>query len=346
MRDLINSWLDERRSYKRRLFNKKLTKISARINLLEILIHLLKEENIEKVIKIIKSSDSSVAIEKLMKLGNMTSYQAAKVYDMKLSAFTKDARKRYIEEKAALIDEKESLMKTIRSEKKIDKIILEELSELRKYASPRKSKIIQEETGVRIANTTHSIIISKDGYLKKLIYDPKNPNKSFNMGSFKSGDFPIHQCLAHNTSSIMLYDTFGRYSILPVYAIDNTEASNYGHKIYDISKLNGTIVRCMEALDANLISALTKKFGEPYLVTITKNGYAKRTPISTYLGMKNTKNIRAMKIRDDDSMIYAEVLFESSTIIVYTKKGNFTMLKVKDIGEQAKDSMGLITMRV
>ena len=40
MRDLINSWLNERRSYKRRLFNKRLTKVAARIDLLQILIFL------------------------------------------------------------------------------------------------------------------------------------------------------------------------------------------------------------------------------------------------------------------------------------------------------------------
>lgn len=346
MRDLINSWLDERRSYKRRLFNKKLTKISARIDLLEILIHLLKEENIEKTIKIIKNSDSSEAIEKLMKLGKMTSYQAARVYDMKLSAFTKDARKRYKEERENLIVERDSLMKTIRSEKKIDKIILEELEDLRKYATSRKSKIVAEETGTRIADTTHSIVISKGGMIKKLGYDPNNPAKSVNMGSFKTGDFPIHQCVVHNTSSVTLFDTFGRYSIVPVHNIDNTETSNYGHKVFDITKLSGKIVRCMETFDDDLINTIRKKVGEPYLLTVTKRGYAKKTPMSVYIDMKNNKNIRAMKIRDDDSMIAADVMFENSTIIIYTKKGEYTLLRMKDIAEQAKDSMGLITMRV
>ena len=346
MRDLINSWLDERRSYKRRLFNKKLTKISARIDLLEILIHLLKEENIEKTLKIIKSSDSSEAIEKLMKLGKMTSYQAAKVYDMRLSAFTKDARKKYKEERESLLDERAKLMKTIGSEKKIDKIILEELEDLRKYATPRKSKIVAEETGTRISDTNHSIVISDGNMLKKLAYDSNNPSKNANMGSFKTGDFPVHHCVIHNTSSITLFDTFGRYSIIPVHSIDNTETSSYGHKIYDLAKLSGKIIRCMETYDNDLIEVMKKKVGEPYLLTITKRGYAKKTPISVYTDMKNSKNIRAMKIRDDDSMIAADVMFENSNIIIYTKKGDYAILRMKDIGEQAKDSMGLITMRV
>ena len=102
----------------------------------------------------------------------------------------------------------------------------------------------------------------------------------------------------------------------------------------------------MESFDEGLINTMRKKIGEPYLLTITKRGYAKKTSMSVYIDMKNTKNIRAMKIRDDDSMIAADVMFENSTIIIYTKKGEYTLLRMKDIAEQAKDSMGLITMRV
>ena len=62
--------------------------------------------------------------------------------------------------------------------------------------------------------------------------------------------------------------------------------------------------------------------------------------------MKNTKNIRAIKIRDDDTMICADIMFDSSIILIYTKKGEFITLKVSDIAEQAKDSMGLMTIKV
>jgi DNA gyrase subunit A len=346
MRDLILSWLDERRSYKRRLFNKRLTKISARIELLNILIYLLKEDNIEKTIGIIKNSDSEEVINNLMKLAKMSSFQATRIADMRLSAFTKDARKRYKEERDKLEIERKDLMTLIRSEKRIDKIICDELEDLRKYARPRRSNIVSASTEKHIANTTHNIVVSKDGYLKKLAYYEDAPNKNSNMGAFKSGDYPIHHLIAHNTTSIVLFDTFGRYSILPVHEIDTTEPSQYGHQIFDITKLSGRIVKCFEAYDNDLIKVMKKKVGEPYLLTITRRGYGKKTPMETYTDMKNTRNIRAMKIRDDDAIAVAEVMFDSSTLIIYTKKGEYSIIKMKDIAEQVKDAMGLITMRV
>src|SRR5699024_8187291 len=56
--------------------------------------------------------------------------------------------------------------------------------------------------------------------------------------------------------------------------------------------------------------------------------------------------IRATKIRDDDSLICADVMFDTSIVLIYTKRGEFIILQVKDIVEQAKDSMGLMTIRV
>ena len=164
--------------------------------------------------------------------------------------------------------------------------------------------------------------------------------------SFKTNDFPIYKFVAHNTANVIFMDTFGRYSIIPVHQIDNTELSHYGHKSYEVTKLGGKVICALEEYDEDLIKRMRKKIGEPYLVTITANGYAKKTPLSIFNEMKNTKNIRAMKIRDDDTMVFADVMFDSSIVLIYTKKGEFNILKVKDIVEQAKDSMGLTTIRV
>lgn len=346
MRELIISWLDERRSYKRRLFNKRLTKISARIDLLGVMIHLLKDDNIEKTIGIIKNSDSNEVITRLMKLAKMSSFQASRIADMKLSAFTKDARKRYKDERDKLVIERDDLMKLIRSEKRIDKLICDELEDLRKYAQPRKSEIVAEETEKHISDTSHSLVVSKDGFVKKLNYDPNNPSKNSNMGSFRTGDFPIHQLVLHNTSSAIFFDTFGRYSIIPVHEIDNNEPSQYGHKLFDLTKLSGKVVKCFESLDNDVIEIMRKKLSEPYLLTVSKRGYAKRTRMDTFVDMKNNRNIRVMKVRDDDSMIIADVVFESSILVIYTKKGEYTVTKASDIVEQGKDSMGLLTIRI
>lgn len=345
MRELIQSWIDQRRSYKRRVLNKRLNTISARISLLDVLITLCTGNNLTKTVKIIQTYSESEGIAALMRLADMDSYQASKIFEMPMRAFSKDAKARYEAERERLSIEQDRLIETIGSEKKIDEIIIGELECLRKYATPRRSKIVAEETGQYISNTMHQIIITNGNLLKKLGYDEEHPEKSVSMGSFKTGDFPVHHCIVRNTSSITMLDTFGKYSIIPVHTIDNCELSNYGIPVFDLAKLSGRIVTCMESYDTDLIKRV-RKYGEPFLVTITENGYAKKTPMSTFVEMRNKRSVKAMTIRDDDALIAAGVLLENTVIIIYTQRGDYTMLRVSDIATQAKDSMGLITMRV
>lgn len=342
MKDLILSWINERRSYKRRKFNKRLTVISARIELLDILIYLLQKDNINQTVDVIKNSTSDNIEERLRKLCKMSSYQAKRIGDMKLSAFTKDARKRYEAEKEKLEAERKEIMSIIKSEKKIDAIIIDELHDLYKYAKPRKTNVIAPSTGVKIADTMHHLIVSKGGYVKKLMYKDKY---EVNMGFFKTNDYPIYRSIVHNMDSVIFFDSFGRYSIIPIHTIDNNESSQAGHTLFEVSKLSGKIVtteKMMNPDDLNMIS----KFGIPYLVTMTSRGYIKKTPLETYLAIRNTKNVRCMKVRDDDSMVFAGIILENSNLLVYTKRGHYMYLTMNSISEQAKDSMGLISMKL
>ncbi len=347
LKDLISSWIDERRSYKRRLYNKRLTRISARIDLLEILIYLLKEENIEKTLKIIKNSDSHEVVSKLMKHGKMNSHQATKIADMKLSAFTKDARKRYKEEKAKLEVDKKELMDLIGSEKKIDKIIGDELEGLRKYAQPRRSNIIAQSTGRYIPDIDYNIIITKQNLIKKIPVDKENPKKNHMMGSFKNLDFPIDRITINNLRNLIFIDSFGRYSSVPVSEIDTTELSNYGNKIYDVTGLSGNIISMVQHLNDDAAEFI-KSIGTPYVVTLSADGYIKKTPLADLLKIRSTKNIRISKLRDKDYLVFADIIIEQpdTKILLYTKTGRYSIIHMSEVSEQKKDSSGVIGMKV
>lgn len=344
MKDLILSWIDERRSYKRRVYNKKLTRITARMELLDILIYLLQKDNIEKTIKVIKNSNSNEVERNLQKLCSMTSYQARRIAEMRLSAFTKDARKRYQEELTKLTKDRQEVLDLVTSEKKIDKIILDELMDLKKYASPRRTEVIEPESGARIAKTEHNLIVTKNGYIKKLAY---NGNYKVNMGAFKTGDYPISRLIVSNLDNVIFFDSFGRYSIIPVHTIDNNDPSQYGSTLFDITKLAGKIVAVEQYIGEDALDTLKKATKNiPYLITATNRGYIKKTPLVTYLDIRTTKNVRCMKIRDDDSLVYAGIIIGNSNIMVYTKNGNYVYLNVDTISEQNKDAMGLLSIKM
>ena len=91
----------------------------------------------------------------------MSSFQADKVAEMRLSAFTKDSLPMYKEELKERQSELKDLYKCIKSEKYIDEIISAELDELKKYATPRKSQVISLESGVIDTKSEYFIIATK-----------------------------------------------------------------------------------------------------------------------------------------------------------------------------------------
>jgi DNA gyrase/topoisomerase IV subunit A len=345
MRELVLSWIDERRAYKRRLLNKKITKLMARVSLLEILLRLLDKDNIEKTMTIIKNSNHNEIVDRLKEHGNMSSFQATKIADMKLSAFTKDATEKYNSELIKIKEDLEITMSLIKSEKKIDKIILSELDDLKKYASPRKSRIVEPETGAQISNTEHSLIITSQGLVKKLFYEESRYNDT-DVGLFKNLDYPTHRILINNLDSIMLFDSFGKYSCVPVHIIDSSEISSHGKPIYDYSKLNGKIVSAFQYINKDTEEYIENKLNETInLITLSKCGFIKKTKVEEFGGTK-TRNSTAMKIQENDELVFANAIMDSANVLIYTKKGKYIFMYANTIPLIGKNVMGVLCMNL
>ena len=188
IRTLLLAWIDNRREYIRRLLNKKVSKINARITILETLIKLTEKTNLEKVIKIIKGSSQESAEDQLMKLYGMNSFIAHKVVDMPLRAFTGDMHQKYIEERDELAKELKKIMGMIYSEKKIDELIISDLDDLKKYAPPKRyCTIIREGKEEAISDTEHIMVFTKKGFYKKLPTVMNSRVKGY--GAMAHGDY-------------------------------------------------------------------------------------------------------------------------------------------------------------
>lgn len=343
LRDLILAWVDERRGYKRRLLNKQITRLAARISLLEILIYLTSENNINKTVKIVRESDSSELVERLTKHGNMSSFQATRIAAMALNAFTKDANAKYAKEKDSLEKEMNNIMELIKSEKKIDKIILEELDDMKKYYYPRRSKMISPVSGVQVADTEHILITTKQNMVKKLL----KVNNRTTYGAFKNLDYPVHRLDVMNISSVIFCDSKGRMSTIPVHEIPNTEMNSYGSNTYDVTRLDGDLIAIHPDIKLSTKEFIKEELGsELVVVSLSKQGYIKKVSLEEMTKFKNKKNVRIMKLRDDDEMVYSDILVDSSDIMIYTKKGNYALISLKDIPIQTKDTMGLVGLKL
>lgn len=343
VRDLALDWLAERRLFKRRIYNKKLARLAARNDLLEILLEISSKEKYDRTTQIIRESKSADALKQLMKLAKMNSHQATAILQMRLIQFAEDARASYKEElKANKLKEKEYLG-YVQSEKKIDDVIWDEIRELRKYATPRRTHVVKDNGRV-ILNTEHIVVVTKNGYVKKFNYvEGKTPP----IGAMKQGDMPNRMLKINNMDQILFFDSLGRVSSIPVNDIPTTDTSQYGTLVFDLTKLNGEIISVLPYFSRDSERFVHRKLNdEVHLITLSADGYFKKMSLDAYREIKNFKNARACKMRDGDKIVYANYMLDSSSALVYTKNGYCCNVDSANIPVSSKDSQGLLACKL
>lgn len=349
---LINNWIDERREYKRRLLNKSISKTTAQIELLKILIEMCDGENLESTISIIKDSSDEALCKNLMKKYGMSSYQAERIADMKTRAFTKTAYARYKVELKEAKDNLKKLYEMVKSEKYIDDIISAELDELQKFYTPRRSQLVNVENGQQMdTETEYYLITTKRGGIKKIAKEAVvRGNRGF--GKFANGDYPTQILRVKNMDSVIFIDNFGKFSVLKAGDIDTLAPNDLPSKAFTFTKLEGEIISMQYFQGKSSAQWLKKnKAGAMYMVTLSRDGYSKKIELKELIdmtddGRKSVKNIRLTRLKSNDFLAHANYYLEDSPIILYTRKGEYNYLTVSDLPTTGRDAIGNMIVKL
>jgi DNA gyrase subunit A len=353
IKELITTWLDTRRLYKRALYNHKINSLISDIGIYKAMIVLLNGKNLEKTVDIIRKSTSDNVVERLMtEYGNevkLDSFQASIISRKPLNAFTKDAAEKY---KNALKDankELDEITDIAYDAQKIDEIILKELDDLKKYApKERHSTLITVEDGNSFSFTNHRLVITSKGRIKKLPEEVDARHIKQPYGSFEPNDRILFVDHVNNVDAVMLFNAKGRYSLIPIKDIDNTMYNQIGETIFDISKLDGKIISTFNIDGKNY---KPNRMKDNMVFTLTKQGFMKRTTIQEYIAgdtLKPVRNSVACKLRENDKLVQCLVIPKkvceklNAGVLIYTKFGDYVYLKdYKEISEFGKNTYGL-----
>lgn len=346
MRGLIKAWIEVRREYKRRLINKRISKLTADIEMLRILIEVMTGKKLEKTVSIIRHSAEADIVKNLVSEYGMSSYQAERISSIQLSRFNKDAPARY---GAELIEREKELhhyMKLVRSEREIDTIIEAELDELKKWASPRKSQVINPNSGQTMdTDTEYFVLITNKGGIKKLSVEAVEKSRK-GFGVFGQDEWPTHTIRGKNLETLIFIDSFGKYSILKIGDIDTMSIANGPVRGYDITKLEGRIIAAELFQHQESIEWLRKeKMGELYLISISENGFIKKMPVSELIDMTNdgiklARNVKFHRLKDGDALTHASYYLGDRQIVIYTKRGEYAYTTTRMIPEFGVNAQG------
>lgn len=331
MRLMLLEWIDFRRETKRRYYNHKLTKAVERKHILETLIFILNDDNAEKTISIMKESENKAEIiERLMKTYSLSSLQSDTIAELKGYQYSKEARRRYIDEKKDIDKKVDEYTKIIAKPKKIDKIIKDELKEgIELFGKDRNSIIITPDDKVTVANTNQVVVFTEKGLIKKL------PSDIENIGVINDGDRPIEVIETSNDKELMIFDSSGKISRLPVYSIQNHMMSSEGDPIVRFCDIKGKIVSIKE-----MITDRVTELNIPlYMLFVTKNGMIKKTNIEAYSNIRGS--LVAMIIKPDDELVQAKILIGDRDILIYTNKGRGIRFNSSEVRDTNRMSMGV-----
>ena len=276
IKEILNEWIKFRTECVRRELSYELDRKGEKLHLLIGLGEILLD--IDKAIKIVRETEKEADVVKnLMKGFKIDEVQAEYIAEIKLRHFNREYILERIKEIKTLQDEIAELRGVISSEAKLRRRIAQQLAEIKKkYAVPRKTQIIYEDTSREykeeeyIENYNVKLILTSEGYFKKMTLQSLRGNDE---QALKPGDKVIQTIDTENTADLLFISDAQKIYKMKVSEFSPKKASELGDFIpakFD----KGERVLAMMAI---------KKYDEDKnFVFIFENGKGVKIPVSSY----------------------------------------------------------------
>ncbi len=315
---LLDAFIEHRKEIVLRRSQFLLDKMEKRIHIIE---GLMKAVSIlDEIIAIIRASkDKEDSKRGLIEAFNFTEIQAEAIVNLRLYRLSNTDIVALREEFAQLVNQIEETKTIIENNNVLRSTIIKELREIGKDFKDDRRTVIEDEIEEividkksMIQNERIMITISRDGYLKRVSL--RSYQSSEGLTGIKEGDKLIGSLEADTIDTLLLFTSKGNYGYLPVYQIEEARWKDVGSHLNNVMRIDG---------DDKIINAILVKNFETCanVVTITKLGMIKKTPINQWEVARNNKVFPAMKLKTNDELVKAFLAYENDDIVLVSKNG-------------------------
>ena len=303
-------------------------------------------DNIDEIIMIIRSSESTAAAkERLKERFLLSEEQAQAIVDMTLGRLSGLERQKIEDRLDALHAKIKELTEILADEEKIKDIIKAELLEIkRKYADERRTDIIDSEEEIDLEDLIprHECVVTltNAGYVKRVSTDTYSAQKRGGKGLIAMGtkdeDFIENILVANSHSYILMFTDKGKIFLKKVYELPESSRTAKGSNLINLIEIDkGEKVTAMISL---------AEFNDnEYLVMVTKNGVIKRTAVKEYEYKRKGGKI-AINLDEGDELIFVGHTKGESDVIIATHDGQgarFSENKVSIVSRTARGVRGI-----
>ena len=322
-----------------------LKKAQERAHLLEGL--LIAQDNIDEVIKIIRSSYDN-AKENLMSRFGLDEVQAQAILDMRLKALQGLDREKLQAEYKELEERIANYLRILGDENLVKAILKEELTAIaEKYGDERKTEIQDVEDELDIEDLIEEeqcvFTLTENGYIKRTPVSEYAAQSKGGMGkkgiTTREEDTVVDVFTASTHDYILFFTDTGKVYRKKGYQIPESGKTAKGMNIVNILQVEtGERVQAMlhfrETVDEQL-----------YLFMTTRNGTVKRLEVSALKNLRNN-GIRALTLDEGDQLISVTETRGHDRVLIATHDGQAVCFDETDVRTMGRTAVGVRGIRL
>ena len=342
VREILEEWTAWRMESVRRRVYFSMNKKKEKLHLLKGLRRILLD--IDRAIQIIRDTEEDAEVIPNLMIGfGIDQVQAEYVADIRLRNINKEYILKRTQEVDALADEIADLEDIVGSPKRIRKIIVGELTEVKKkYAVLRRTQIVYDHMDEPVMTAEDEtpdypvhLFFSREGYLKKIT------PQSLRMASeqkYKEGDGPCLQWETTNREELLVFTDKQQCYKTRLSDFEDTKASVLGD--YLPSKLG------MEADEKALWACLAGDYSG-HLLFFFENGKVARVELSAYQTQTRRKKLTGA-YSDKSPLVTAFLLKEDFEAAVVSTEGRCLVFHTASLSPKTTRStqgVGVMTLK-
>jgi DNA gyrase subunit A len=347
LQDILAEHIKHRRTVVRRRTEFELRKAKERAHILEGLKTAL--DHIDEVIKVIRASDTTdEAAANLIKKFKLSDIQAKAILAMQLRTLAGLERKKIEDELAELMKLITQLETILADEKKILKIVKDELLELKKqYGDERRTKVIPSELGKMsdedlIADEQVAVTLTAANYIKR---SPLAEYKKQGRGgkgrrgmSTREEDVIEHVVNASTHDFLLFFTNKGRVFRLKTYEVPAVGLNAKGVAIVNLLQLQP------EETVSSVIN-ISKTDNATNLIMCTIRGVVKKTPFVQYQNVR-TSGLIAINLDAGDELKWIRMTTGDNEVVISTSQGQAIRFHERDARPLGRVSRGVRGIRL
>ena len=322
-----------------------LKKAQERAHLLEGL--LIAQDNIDEVIKIIRSSYDN-AKENLMQRFGLDDVQAQAILDMRLKALQGLDREKLQTEYKELEEKIAYFLRILSDEGLVKSILKEELTAIAdKFGDDRKTEIQDVEDELDIEDLIEEeqcvFTLTENGYIKRTPVSEYAAQSKGGMGkkgiTTREEDTVVDVFTASTHDYILFFTDTGKVYRKKGYQIPESGKAAKGVNIVNIIQ-----VETGERVQAMLHFRETGD-EELYLFMTTRNGTVKRLEVSALKNLRNN-GIRALTLDEGDELISVTETRGHDRVLIATHDGQAVCFDEADVRAMGRTAVGVRGIRL